>query len=340
MLCAYYHKSMRLSIVVKYTLNKRLLFIYILVQGIIHLVDKQGVAIPPSLSPDQDNLNNQSKTLGSAPPKEPQLEAIVLNRGNIQQQNDANKDSNQDITDGVSVPGGDTVILQERSTGKEVARYSCMSKVWVQLRADAHRAHGPALKVRLLDERHPAVQAAAQQAQKEKNGGHVKFNARDELLKQQQGGGENRQSNELLGMAAGQGGSSTGGNGKKKSHTPESLAAALSTALQELSLEEEKDSLATSEPSVNLASSASGSAAWHVEGLMPSARLLNPSNPTVHQVQEAYKKLLEKACRYALRALEVDPDCDKAAMRLDRAAECWQEAERLQAWLKAVQGEV
>lgn len=53
----------------------------------------------------------------------------------------------------------------EAASGRQVAAYRPMQRLWVQLSADGSRAHGPRLRMRLLADEHPAaVQAAEREA--------------------------------------------------------------------------------------------------------------------------------------------------------------------------------
>ena len=49
----------------------------------------------------------------------------------------------------------------ESSSGRQLASYRPMQRVWVRLSADGSRVHGPTLRMRLLADGHPEAQAAA-----------------------------------------------------------------------------------------------------------------------------------------------------------------------------------
>jgi pyruvate/2-oxoglutarate dehydrogenase complex dihydrolipoamide acyltransferase (E2) component len=56
-------------------------------------------------------------------------------------------------------------VLLEAASGRQVASFRPMQRVWVRLSADGSRAHGPRLRLRLLADQHPqAAEAAAREA--------------------------------------------------------------------------------------------------------------------------------------------------------------------------------
>lgn len=55
------------------------------------------------------------------------------------------------------------ITLTETTTGATLAKYHRLQRVWVELGADGSRAHGPALRMRLLADTHPAVLEAIRQ---------------------------------------------------------------------------------------------------------------------------------------------------------------------------------
>lgn len=55
------------------------------------------------------------------------------------------------------------VSLVEAASGTTLARYRPLQRVWVKLGADGSRAHGPALRMRLLADSHPAALEALRQ---------------------------------------------------------------------------------------------------------------------------------------------------------------------------------
>lgn len=59
------------------------------------------------------------------------------------------------------LPAGDGYVRILDAAGAALAEFRPMQRVWVQLRADGSRAHGPRLSMRLLTLRHPAAAAAA-----------------------------------------------------------------------------------------------------------------------------------------------------------------------------------
>lgn len=61
----------------------------------------------------------------------------------------------------LQLPAGDGYARISDAAGAVLAEFRPMQRVWVQLRADGSRAHGPRLSMRLLTLRHPAAAAAA-----------------------------------------------------------------------------------------------------------------------------------------------------------------------------------
>ncbi|GAB4819868.1 hypothetical protein N2152v2_006914 [Parachlorella kessleri] len=101
-------------------------------KGVVHLVDASGVPKPPLRQPGDENLQDAF---------------VLASRRAI-----------------AVLPGEDGIRLVDTNTGGVVAEYHRMQRVWVELGADGSRAHGPALRMRLLADSHPAaLEAAARQ---------------------------------------------------------------------------------------------------------------------------------------------------------------------------------
>lgn len=64
--------------------------------------------------------------------------------------------------DGSSEGQPSQLAVVESSSGRQLAAFRPMQRVWVRLSADGSRAHGPTLRMRLLADSHPEAQAAAQ----------------------------------------------------------------------------------------------------------------------------------------------------------------------------------
>lgn len=61
--------------------------------------------------------------------------------------------------------GDDIASMVHVSSGEEAFRVKPMDKIWVELAASDSTAHGPTLRIRLVADQHPAVQAASQAMQ-------------------------------------------------------------------------------------------------------------------------------------------------------------------------------
>lgn len=64
-----------------------------------------------------------------------------------------------------AVTGDDIASVVHISSGEEAFRAKPMDKIWVELAASDSTAHGPSLRIRLVADQHPAVQAASQAMQ-------------------------------------------------------------------------------------------------------------------------------------------------------------------------------
>lgn len=61
----------------------------------------------------------------------------------------------------VVVAEGQQLCIRHAADGSEVARFGLRQRIWVELSAEGSRAHGPALRMRLLADDHPAALEAA-----------------------------------------------------------------------------------------------------------------------------------------------------------------------------------
>lgn len=108
----------------------------------VHLADKQGVCKPPLRGPADEQLDDPfvlSYRRGLA----------VVARGSSGGQ------------EGEGTAPGQLAVV-ESTSGRQVAAFRPMQRVWVQLSADGSRVHGPSLRMRLLADSHPAAVEAAQ----------------------------------------------------------------------------------------------------------------------------------------------------------------------------------
>jgi hypothetical protein len=53
--------------------------------------------------------------------------------------------------------GADSLTITETATGRVVAHYAAMQRVWVRISAEGTRAHGPRLSMRILAPTNPAI---------------------------------------------------------------------------------------------------------------------------------------------------------------------------------------
>ncbi|KAI7844065.1 hypothetical protein COHA_002209 [Chlorella ohadii] len=107
-------------------------------KGVIHLTDKQDVCRPPlaqAAEEDADDPFVLAQRRGLAVVAEGQGGGP---EGQLSQ-----------------------LAVVEAASGRQLARYRPMQRVWVRLSADGSRVHGPTLRMRLLADSHPEAQAAA-----------------------------------------------------------------------------------------------------------------------------------------------------------------------------------
>ena len=64
------------------------------------------------------------------------------------------------LTQTVMLAEHNTASIVDISTGQRLFQASPMDRVWVELSASGSATHGPTLRIRLVSEQHPAVQAA------------------------------------------------------------------------------------------------------------------------------------------------------------------------------------
>ncbi|KAL4852980.1 DIS3-like exonuclease 1 [Chlorella vulgaris] len=128
-----------------YGLRPRALLIFLPkyhLRGVIHLTDKAGLCKPPLRHKEDEQANDPLLT--------------AYRRGLAL------------VADGGGAADGEAprqLAIVEAASGRQVAAYRSMQRVWVELSADGSRAHGPRLRMRLLADEHPgALAAAAKQA--------------------------------------------------------------------------------------------------------------------------------------------------------------------------------
>lgn len=103
-------------------------------KGSIHLTDRAGLVRLPLTAPGQD------------------LDDAFA----ISQRRHFQLDSNA---------GENTASIVNISSGQQVFKAHAMDSIWVELAASGSTAHGPSLRIRLVSDQHPAVQAASQAVQ-------------------------------------------------------------------------------------------------------------------------------------------------------------------------------
>lgn len=118
-----------------------------LLQGLIHLTDRQGVCKPPLRGPVDEQLDDPF---------------VLSYRRNLTVIASGGEEEEAE-----GQPSGQPAQLAvvESASGRQVAAFHPMQRVWVQLSADGSRVHGPSLRMRLLADSHPAAVEAARRGE-------------------------------------------------------------------------------------------------------------------------------------------------------------------------------
>ena len=102
----------------------------------MHLVDKQGIVQPPL------HTSSEAEKLNTSPASFQNLTVVTTT-----------------TADGKD----ESLAILDASTGRTVAEYHPLQRIYVEMGADASRTHGPRLRLRLLSDEHPAVRALISQ---------------------------------------------------------------------------------------------------------------------------------------------------------------------------------
>ncbi|KAI3434597.1 hypothetical protein D9Q98_002666 [Chlorella vulgaris] len=134
------HSQPHIESATVYGLRPRALVIFLPkyhLRGVIHLTDKAGLCKPPLRDKEDEQANDPLLT--------------AYRRGLAL------------VADGGGADGEAPrqLAIVEAASGRHVAAYRSMQRVWVELSADGSRAHGPRLRMRLLADEHPGALAAA-----------------------------------------------------------------------------------------------------------------------------------------------------------------------------------
>jgi len=131
-------------------------------QGVIHLTDKQGVCKPPLRGPGDEQLEGPF-VLAWRRGLEVVAEPAAGSEGRLEGTPGSREEAGAAAELAEQAPS--QLCIVESASGRQLAAFRPLQRVWVQLSADGSRAHGPTLRMRLLDDSHPgAVEAARQEA--------------------------------------------------------------------------------------------------------------------------------------------------------------------------------
>ena len=243
------------------------------------------------------------------------------------------------------------MCLLDAASGAVIAEYRPLQRVWVELGADGSRAHGPAMRMRLLADSHPAVAEAIRQGKDaDLEGAGAAPTAAAAAAAERQGCG-------TLPRGHPRGSYRPPGLGLGRVPPPGFPAPALAAA--------EAAAAAAAEPSARPQEQQQEPAgAWpgpEAGGAGPApeprAGLLHLEAPrtavqealaargsgcraafTADAVAAAARRLRARASRYALRAAEGDPAGDCARLWAGRAASCRTQLAQLEALVAAARG--